>query len=425
MSTHHVKASATGTLPAPHRRHGLLQATLLGVTVLLLAGCSCGDSLVTGQCAPGFAPADGRCAPVDAGVLTDGALRDGTTDATRDTGSDAPLDDGNVPDDGGMPDGTVPDSSVTDGSMPDAMMGCGVGTLDCDGVCVRPDIDRDHCGDCDTVCPMGDICVAGLCAPSCPMRRGPSVRRAAWISPATPTTAGCAARSAAQTSARLSQCEQGAPGSPDPHRSRLPQVQQEHEPRRGQRRVHGPGTNRQRGDLRRRRDGPVPRGRQRRHRRGGRTARGRTWAGTSAMAGTVSYLLASADVFLIYPQRTGTNATLAALGEQWQTALSQFLARGGIVVAFDGVAIHDGTWQILQGAGLFQADGPTTIVPDSLMTVTLPVDSVVLGVPIKYTALANTVWFNTTDPNVVVRHPDGPVGDPPGLRPGLNPTRPW
>lgn len=406
MSTHILTALAAATRSALHCRNGQRNAALLFSVLLVLTGCSCGDSLVTGQCAPGFAPADGRCAPLDAGTLADGAARDATSDATRDTGSDAPTGDANVPDDGGVPDGTVPDASIPDGSTPDAMVGCGVGTLDCDGVCVRPDIDSDHCGDCDTVCPMGDICVAGLCAPACPAPKTVCPQGCVDLTRDADNCGVCGTKCGTRICS-LSQCEQGAPGH---------LILIGHDYRKSNKnmsRIAGnavfmaqgqtvnvvtyvggvtglslAGVNAAIDEV--------------------ATARGRSWVGTSAMAGTVSYLLASADVFLIYPQRTGTNATLAALGDQWKTALSQFLARGGIVVAFDGVAIHDGTWQILQGAGLFQADGPTTLVPDSLMTVTLPVDSVVLGVPITYTALANTVWFNTTDPNVVVRHPDGP-----------------
>lgn len=389
-------------------RRAMHCATLLVAALLLLAGCSCGDSLVMGQCAPGFVPADGRCTPVDAGLLTDGAQRDATPDATRDTGTDAPTSmDADVPNDGGMPDGTVPDGSIPDASMPDAMVGCGVGTIDCDGECVRPDIDKNHCGNCETMCAMGEVCSAGLCVPACPAPKTVCPQGCVDLTKDRDNCGMCA-RKCSSGICSFSLCEEAAPGH---------LILIGHDYRKSNKNMNRVAGNAvfmatgQTVNVVTYLGGVTPQSLT------GvnaaidevATARGRSWAATSAMPGTVSYLLASADVFLVYPQRTGNNAALTALGDQWKTALGEFLARGGIVVVFDGAAIHAGTWQILQGAGLFQADGPTTLLPDSLLTVTLPVDSVVLGVPITYTAVLNTVWFNTTDPNVVVRHPDGPV----------------
>ncbi len=35
----------------------------------------------------------------------------------------------------------------------------------CGTECVDPQVDRRHCGDCDTACPMGQVCDAGACVP--------------------------------------------------------------------------------------------------------------------------------------------------------------------------------------------------------------------------------------------------------------------
>lgn len=40
---------------------------------------------------------------------------------------------------------------------------CVAPALDCDGVCVDPDEDESHCGDCDTVCTANETCVEGRC----------------------------------------------------------------------------------------------------------------------------------------------------------------------------------------------------------------------------------------------------------------------
>ncbi len=48
------------------------------------------------------------------------------------------------------------------------------GVIVCDGVCVNTHRDPHHCGGCGNVCPPGDECYAGLCAPA-------SVRAAAAV----------------------------------------------------------------------------------------------------------------------------------------------------------------------------------------------------------------------------------------------------
>ena len=56
-------------------------------------------------------------------------------------------------------------NSMDDAGMPEGGM-CGSGTMMCGGSCVDTQTSSSHCGNCDTVCPVGTTCVAGAC--TCP-----------------------------------------------------------------------------------------------------------------------------------------------------------------------------------------------------------------------------------------------------------------
>jgi hypothetical protein len=63
-------------------------------------------------------------------------------------------------------------SSPTAGTSPTAGMSptgadCSAGLTDCDGDCVNVDADGSHCGDCDTQCSGGLVCLNGNCDNDC------------------------------------------------------------------------------------------------------------------------------------------------------------------------------------------------------------------------------------------------------------------
>jgi hypothetical protein len=96
--------------------------------------------------------------------------------ADLDTG--ALPDAGALPDSGARPDGSVrpdagpgpdaaPDAARPDTGPPDASP-CTGSEMYCGGDCVDTRTDVAHCGDCDTACDPGQICVASACQASCP-----------------------------------------------------------------------------------------------------------------------------------------------------------------------------------------------------------------------------------------------------------------
>src|SRR5690606_40732022 len=52
------------------------------------------------------------------------------------------------------------------GQDPEPSSNCAAGALECDGQCVDPKTNRDHCGGCGNACEEGRVCEEGLCA--CP-----------------------------------------------------------------------------------------------------------------------------------------------------------------------------------------------------------------------------------------------------------------
>ncbi|MFK7998903.1 MAG: hypothetical protein AB8H86_04875, partial [Polyangiales bacterium] len=103
------------------------------------------------------------------------------------------------------------------------------------------------------------------------------------------------------------------------------------------------------------------------------------------------------------------NAGLQMLGTTWATAFMSFLRRGGVVIVFDGGGAHDGTWQLLDTAGLLDAGGRSTVTDDTL-TVVDRGDAIARRVPLNYLGESLTVRFDSApDGTIVVAHPGGPV----------------
>lgn len=60
------------------------------------------------------------------------------------------------------------EDGVDAGPETDARSACTMGTTLCSDECVSTRVDRDHCGECDNRCEMGEACVEGACEIVCP-----------------------------------------------------------------------------------------------------------------------------------------------------------------------------------------------------------------------------------------------------------------
>jgi cysteine-rich repeat protein len=110
----------------------------------------------------------------------------------------------------------------------------------------------------------------------------------------------------------------------------------------------------------------------------GYTVRFTTFSARTALAG----LIDAADVLLIYEQESANASTMAAVGTGWRTLLLDFVARGGIVAAFD---YSGDSWALMNAAGMISIASSATIGTDSL---TLPDvdDPLIEGVTNPYAA---------------------------------------
>jgi hypothetical protein len=85
------------------------------------------------------------------GGSTNGGSTNGgsTTGGTAGQGGDAPM------------GGTAGDGGAGTGG------GCLTGLTECDGECFNLETDGEHCGDCDTDCATGEVCLEGSCETDC------------------------------------------------------------------------------------------------------------------------------------------------------------------------------------------------------------------------------------------------------------------
>jgi len=383
-----------------------------------LGGCL--DAIVGGRCADGFTADNGACVPGDDGDggpdagIPDGAVPDGSVadggdpaDGALPDGSTTPGDGGDL--DGGVVDGSLPDGAVPDGGPMDGGLAppCNVGELDCGGVCVLPDRDPNHCGGCDIVCDADQFCVDGLCEDAC----DPPFSLCAGLCvdyDDDPLNCGRCGRVCASGICTAGTCTSAA--------GHVVIIGHDFETRpvAAVNRLAGNSLSIARGAPIRALvwEGDATAASIRRVDAAFddvTASTGRTWTRTvAASAGSVTADLADADAFVIYPQRDATDAELVGWGVTWATALDSFVRRGGVVLMFESGGSHDGTWQILDAAGLFDATGRTDVSGDDV-TVSAPGDAVALGVPSPYVGRIGTFWFDTMDTTVVVDHADGAV----------------
>jgi hypothetical protein len=131
------------------------------------------------------------------------------------------------------------------------------------------------------------------------------------------------------------------------------------------------------------------------------------WEEIDIAADAVTAELVHADALLIPAQNNATDARLIELGQDWGLALTQFVARGGVIVLFETqTSTNAGTFQILEPSGLFHADSRSQIASGLLK-----VESRIglgLNVSGSYAVSRTTVAFETvTSPgDVIVATPD-------------------
>ena len=137
--------------------------------------------------------------------------------------------------------------------------------------------------------------------------------------------------------------------------------------------------------------------------------RGRTWERT-ALEDLVALgsALETSDVLLIYEQCLAGDSDLRAAGAALAGQLDAFLHRGGIVLMTDARTGNNGSWQLLDAAGLFAATGCTDIT-DARVSVLAPGDAIASGVPLTYVAERDSVRFESAETSQVVGDGTAPV----------------
>ena len=391
-----------------------------GLFALAASACS---PLVGAECREGLAVCGGTCVDLGTdpghcgacglscggGACVEGACLVGDGGAPWGTG------DGGVPwGDGGQraeagPDGDTSapdggDGGTSDGGRPPL---CGLGEIACNGACVDPLLDHDHCGGCGVACGPTQVCAGGACADTC---AAPRTACGGLCVDATSDPDHCGTCGVPCASGI---CLDGScVGSVAGH---VVAIGHDYvSGRRGMNRVagnavflagrspvrvvawEGSSTSSSRAGT----DAAISQV---------ATDTGRAWTRQAVSdPARVPLELAGADVFLVYAQAGDDDAALRARGEEWSRALVEFVAQGGTVVMFETVSpANAGTWQILDAAGLFPCAGrsPTT----ATIQVMAPSDAVALGVPLSYASEPATVRFETAVSTTVAADGTGPV----------------
>lgn len=363
-------------------------------------------------------------AEVDSSTLAmDGSADSGIIDARVVDGSEsdsgAAGDAGIVTDSGGpdsgeldasMIDSGVPDSGLMDSGPPDTGVDagplCDLGQLECSGVCVDAIDDPQNCGDCGVVCSLGEVCSLGVCASICQSELNFCANRCVDSSTDPDNCGGCNMRCVSGI------CIDGE--CSEPVAGHVVVLGHDYTVRRtGMNRLAGNAVFLARGNP---------------------TVHAVGWGGAATDAHVITInaaiaqvetetgrqlivqyatdaarvplMLASADALIIYPQANSTNGTLRDLGFQWALTLQRFVARGGVIVLFESPTMqNEGTFQILETAGLFACSGRSDTT--GIIRVVGASDAVAVRLPLTYSSELNTVSFASTEGVVVTEDPNG------------------
>jgi hypothetical protein len=351
------------------------------------------------------APADGGEDAGDTGVVgpADGGV-DGGADPDTGVAPDAgDLDGGVDPDSGVDPDaGDLDAGADPDGGIdPDAgPVICPLGTQLCDELCVDTSSDDLNCGGCNVTCAAMEVCSAGVCTPTCLPPRTQCGLTCANLA-ADPVNCGfCGNVCGTHT------CYQGGCVAPSAghvvligHDMRISHpasfllasnavflpVQDPLTIGRFQEASSAGAINGVNSVL-----------------VNGAAQSGRTYADIVIPPAEVTQRLADVDVFVILPQDLATDGDIMGWATDWSLALNTFVRRGGTVVVFDSGGTHNGSWQLLQAAGLFPATGRVSLATGTTLDVYALADAVARGAPLSYPAPYTTSTFTSTATEVVV-----------------------
>jgi hypothetical protein len=342
--TNALLAAAVASLAA-----GCSCSPILGATCrdgLSLCGNACfdleSDPLHCGEC--DLACEEGRICSMGACVAIPA---DASIDASIDAGNDASVDAGPRIDAG---NDAARMGQLDGGEKPP----CELGQILCNEECIDGRSDPDNCGGCEVACAVGEYCVDGACVLDCELPLIACGDRCVDVLN-DPDNCGRCANVCTSGICIEGECSEPLAGHVVVIGHDYTVV------RRGMARLAGNALFLARGN-------PVHalvwEGTSSTASRTGSdtainqvaTALGRSWIRESATdPASVPLQLADVDAFVIYAQQGGDDVALRSLGLQWTRALEMFLARGGVIVLFETMtASHQGTWQILDEAGLFE-----------------------------------------------------------------------
>jgi hypothetical protein len=395
---------AVASRPAPRRTNlGLTLQVLLSCALLGVAGCK--SAIVGSECRPGFTLCGAECVNLQADFRNCGECGSHCGRFICDEGSCTRR----VRPDAGPPDAGDNEASVPDAAAPDAsreagppedggfdpdagLGGCLVGRQECEGSCVDPEKDRAHCGICGNACGTGELCSGGVCAPQCEDPLVACDDQCVVLSSDPEHCGSCGGRCASGI------CE--AAVCADAIAGQVVVIGHDFTTaNNAMRRIAGNAVFLARG-------APVRvlvyRGDANAASVSGveqaidfaKAEIGRDWRKVDAIEALVPLQLADADVLLVHAQANATNSTLQKLGQQWGSALGQFLVRGGIVVLIEAPTTrNDGTYRILVPSNIFAAASRSSIAVQQLRVQT-PGLGVALRVPDRYMSAENTVRFD-------------------------------
>ena len=394
------------------------------IAIASVALASCGSPLVGGECLPGYTACAGTCvlltsdaehcgqcdnrcgaaiACVDGVCEADASAAQGSTGG-QGTPMMAPQMSGGAPassfDASITQDAALKFDASVAGDAASPMTGCGLGQVACNQVCADLDSDARHCGSCDVVCQDNELCSAGSCAAVCDL---------GWAA----CGGGCAdvARDADHCGQCGKACASGICESgvcADTVAGQLVAIGHTYEQSNEFQDnllgnavfladgapvevllYEGNATAESIAGVRAAIDRVA-------------TRLGRAWQVMVADSNLVTLQLEAAKVFVICEQSSATDAELQALAQDWSLALSQFFARGGVVVLVEGDSLQNsGTHRVLSGTGVFQVGGRQAVSGEA--EVITPGIGIALHVGGRYQAEPQTVGFiDVTSPGIII-----------------------
>lgn len=349
-----------------------------GCDIACPAGAACVDSRCTSE--PGGGEVPDAAPGTDAGTLSDASS--------------------------GL-DGSVPEPPIACSEVASDECVCQLGEIRCGRECFAAGSDPEHCGSCDVQCQATQLCYAGTCVDECEptqLRCG----RACVDADQDPTNCGACGLTCASGICRAGSCADSFPGHVVVvgHGFAADDVE-------AIGRLLGNAVLLVDGDPVRvlaydefsdeavvaRIDATID---------AAAAAKGRSWTKVRGSSLSIPFLLAYAEVLLVYPQTLATDDSLNKDAESWGLAMRTFAARGGVIVVVEGGADRNsGTVNILAPSTLGPARRVLRTQED--LVVVAPADSIATTLPPKYSPTSGAFAFEPDSTSAVVRAGrDGP-----------------